>query len=173
MVGLFIEVIRELNKFPTDAEMKIKARRSPGFPWPETFAGKGSKRQLAERVLEHCAKHPGYEDVVALCAPVIQGQQKTVELRAPPGSSVNIGFVYLMKSGKYYKIGRTNHLGGRERDLAIQLPDKVSTIHSIRTDDPPGIEAYWHNRFASKRKNGEWFELDTYDVAAFKRRKFM
>jgi hypothetical protein len=51
--------------------------------------------------------------------------------------------VYLMKSDRYYKVGRTGHVGGRERDLAIQLPDKIITVHSIRTDDPMGIEAYW------------------------------
>ena len=84
-----------------------------------------------------------------------------------------VGYVYLIKSGRHHKVGRTNSVGRRERELEIQLPEKAATVHVIKTDDPVGIEGYWHQRFADRRRNGEWFELSREDVAAFKRRKFM
>lgn len=91
-----------------------------------------------------------------------------------PNSPVeNFGYVYLLKSGRFYKIGKTNAVGRREYELAIQLPEKTTTVHAIQTDDPTGIEAYWHKRFADRRKNGEWFELSAAEVRAFTRRKFM
>lgn len=84
-----------------------------------------------------------------------------------------IEFVYLMKSGKYYKIGRSNDAERRAYDLRLQMPEKLELIHKIKTDDSIGIEEYWHKRFKDKRKNGEWFELTRQDVEIFKRRKFM
>jgi hypothetical protein len=174
LIEKFVELMRELGKFPTANEVKLKARRTPGFPWHNTFARFGSKHEFAMRIQKYCDERGGYDDVVALCA-AIEGPHPlpSDESHDDVEPEENWGFVYLMKSGRYYKLGRTGHVGGRERDLAIQLPDRIITVHSIRTDDPVGIEAYWHNRFAAKRKNGEWFDLSSADVKTFKRRKFM
>ena len=51
------------------------------------------------------------------------------------------------------------------------MPEKVAPIHYIETDDPAGVESYWHTRFAAKRKQGEWFALSPEEVRAFKRWK--
>jgi len=44
-----------------------------------------------------------------------------------------------------------------------------SLIHEIKTDEPVGLEAYWHNRFRDRRMRGEWFKLSAADIKAFKR----
>jgi len=123
------------------------------------------------RIQEYCREREGYDGVANMCSAIRGPRKLPSDDDVDPGE--HYGFVYLMKSGRYYKLGRADHVGGRERDLAIQLPDKIITLHSIRTDDPVGIEAYWHKRFDATRKNGEWFDLSNSDVKAFKRRKFM
>jgi hypothetical protein len=117
-------------------------------------------------------QRPGsLDDVVTLCGPIPIADEEPQKVKA--AASVVLGFVYLMKSGKHFKIGKTNATGRREYELAIPLPERLTTVHVIKTDDPDGIEAYWHRRFAAKRGNGEWFALTHEDVQAFKRRTFM
>jgi hypothetical protein len=132
----------------------------------------GRKHELAARLVQHCLGKNGYEDVLAICQPLV-AQAKKVSDSTPPLDSEEVGYVYLLKSDRHYKIGRTNAVGRREYEIGIQLPEKTALIHSIKTDDPAGIEAYWHHRFKDQRKGGEWFALTPQDVAAFRRRKFM
>jgi Meiotically up-regulated gene 113 len=161
---------RTLGRFPASGEIRLQRRREVTFPTHNAFRRFGSKAQLVARVRAFCHNHSSLGDVEALCP-----LPSPPEPSAPRGMdrAPEYGFVYLLKVGKHYKIGKTNAAGRRERELAIQLPERAQTAHVIRTDDPMGIEAYWHKRFESKRKNGEWFELDAADVKAFKRRKFM
>lgn len=166
-----VTLIGELGRFPSPGDIRLKARRTEGFPSHNVFSRVGKKAELVAKAIEFCTRKGGLEDVLEICRAVSVPQNQDPEYT--PSALPELGFVYLMKSGKYYKIGRTTALGRREYELGIQLPDKIATIHTIKTDDPSGIEAYWHKRFQDRRKNGEWFELTTDDVTAFKRRKFM
>jgi hypothetical protein len=171
MLQRLAELLRELGHYPVIAELKMKASTDKTFPSPKTFDRFGGKRGVAAR-LQAFAVERSLDDVAALCAPVLEGGDEddsaAVTLEAAP-----VGVVYLVKSGRFYKVGRSNAVGRRQYELAIQLPEKATLVHSIATDDPPGIEGYWHRRFADRRRNGEWFELTTADVSAFRRRKFM
>lgn len=165
-------LVRELGHYPVTAELRMKARSDPDFPSHSSFTRLGRKPQVASSLVSWCELSPGWEDVQAICAPLAVSDAVD-DVPVKEDATASMGYVYLFKSGKYYKIGRSNAPGRREYELAIQLPERIVTVHTIRTDDPVGIEQYWHQRFSERRKNGEWFELRREDVSAFRRRKFM
>ena len=172
LIKKLIYLIRELKHFPVSGELRLKARSDPRFPSHSVFGRLGSKKQLVSKVLDYCKRYESYDDIIDLCTD-LQGSDGECEAGIEQMPVPEIGFVYLAKSGRHYKIGKSNSPGRREYELKILLPEKLEVVHKIQTDDPSGIEAYWHERFKTKRKQGEWFELSTEDISAFKRRKFM
>lgn len=172
LIEKFIPMLREFGRFPVVAEVRLKKRSDTSFPNEKTLRERfGARQQFAAKILAYCQSRDGLEDIATICTAALNVQEAKTEDDGIP--EIDEGFVYLVKSGRFYKVGRSNSAGRREYELAIQLPEKAITVHTIRTDDPIGIEEYWHKRFDSKRKNGEWFALESSDVAAFRRRKFM
>jgi hypothetical protein len=171
IVEKYIGLARELGRFPVAGEVRRKASQDQSFPAHTVFSRFGGKDKLLDTVAAYCRAASGFEDVLALCVEretkSLLGKTATRE----PERKVVTEFVYLMKSGPHYKIGRTNSVGRRGRELAIKIPVPPKTIHTIETDDPAGVESYWHRRFADKRGEGEWFALSSEDVSAFKRWK--
>lgn len=157
--------VRELKRLPAQADWKHHRfkptpsgyRKKLGLLWSELPpAFRNWARDRSEWI-----------DVVAIidASPIPelpQGDKVTSE---------TYGYVYLIKSGRFHKIGRTNSPGRRGYEVALQLPKEIKPVHLIKTDDPVGVEAYWHERFKEKRKKGEFFELSVNDVRAFKRWK--
>jgi hypothetical protein len=166
LVDGMIALIRRLQRLPTWAEWEMEHRNDPSFPSKSAFrrARLGTFSDLASKLVDYCEHREGFEDIVRLAT-------ARPNLRKEKSEATREGSVYLVKSGRHYKIGRAFEIGRRVRQIALQLPEREITVHIIRTDDPIGIEAYWHKRFEAKRANGEWFALTANDVKAFKRRK--
>jgi hypothetical protein len=125
-----------------------------------------STANMIRRLAEWASEDESRADVAAM----LPGRADESEVASKRSED---GFVYLIQWGANYKIGRGEQLERRVKQVRTGLPDSSKLVHAIRTDDPSGIEAYWHRRFADKRaENGEWFKLTKADVAAFTRRKF-
>ena len=156
---------RQLGRLPTRTEIKMHRRSDPSFPSHSTVDNHfRTNADLNAALLDLAERDEEWGDLANF---LVRPDANRVEV-----ASTSDGFVYLLKSGQHYKIGRSEDIERRFREVRIALPEAVTLIHTIRTDDPSGIEAYWHRRFADKRANGEWFALTGADVKAFCRRTF-
>jgi len=74
------------------------------------------------------------------------------------------GWVYLLKSGPNFKIGRSKAFDKRVKALSTLPPFDIELIHVIHCDCMIEAERKLHLKFQDKRKYGEWFILDANDV---------
>jgi FAD/FMN-containing dehydrogenase len=144
-----------------------RRRIDPDFPSEKTVWGHFRRAEMLERLRKWISDKDDFADLAAMLP--------TKEIMPEPSKRVAAsqeGLVYLLRSGAHFKIGRSDELERRVKEITVAIPEAVTLVHAIRTDDPAGIEAYWHRRFADRRANGEWFKLTPGDITAFKRRKF-
>jgi hypothetical protein len=164
--GNLAKLIRKLKKFPTQIEMRLERTTNPEFPSLAVYKRLGSQQRIAELLVSYYESKDGYDDVIQYARTLFSGADINLGRNI---KSEKIGYVYLFKSGRDYKIGNSADVNRRGLETDAQLAEPLKEIHRIKTDDPYGIEAYWHKRFAEKRKRGEWFKLNSDDVKAFKR----
>lgn len=163
--------VRDLKKYPSGVELMSYARDKQDFPHAAAFQRHFANR--AERIMalkNYCEQQDSeFADILPIL-PNIHGLKSDAQTGA--SNSINdhhFGYVYLLKFGQDdYKIGASNDPERRFGEI-ITMPEPPLQIHTIKTDDPLGVEAYWHRRFASKQigKNSERFQLSPPDVRAF------
>jgi hypothetical protein len=112
-------LIRNLGHYPVDAELRMKAREDTDFPSHNVFSRFGRKTQVASALLTWCEENPSWSDVEAICAPLAEAALGDDDASGTDYEP-EYGYVYLLKSGKYYKIGRSKSPGRREYELSIQ-----------------------------------------------------
>lgn len=160
----------ELNKFPSKPELMILRRKDQSFPSYTTLKNRmGTKKQIINAVIEYCMERPQLEKAVGICYQATSALKDHTSAFPHQSDKVQFGYVYLLKHGNHFKIGKSFDPTRRYKEIRIQMPEDCEEIHTIKTDDPSGIEKYWHKRFADKNLKGEWFKLSPSDVKAFKR----
>ncbi|MBI3246855.1 MAG: GIY-YIG nuclease family protein [Deltaproteobacteria bacterium] len=169
VLASLVALMRRIGKFPTKGHIKAARATDKSFPSYEAFltASGGAFSNLPDVARTYCQSNK-LDDLLPLIP--------TASPRNPKETARSVtavaGYVYLVKHGAHFKIGRSNDVTRRRREISLLLPEELKHVHIIETDDPEGIEAYWHRRFASRRVRGEWFALTTEDIAAFKRRRY-
>ncbi|MGD0563561.1 MAG: GIY-YIG nuclease family protein [Roseiarcus sp.] len=164
-----IAACRHFGRLPTYDEIEIYRKSAPSVPTAQAVKRHfGARSNLIAAIAKRTTEDAAFADIAAMLP---EGQMTNRTPLARP-AWVPEGFVYLIRSGDFYKVGRSDDLERRVKQIRVALPDKATLVHAIRTDDPAGIEAYWHRRFEDKRANGEWFKLASADISAFKKRKF-
>lgn len=78
------------------------------------------------------------------------------------------GFVYVIRSCYGYKIGKTKRMKQRSQLFSVKLPFDIEVIHYAWFEDYSRAELKLHQRFKTKRLNGEWFQLTDRDVEEIK-----
>lgn len=95
---------------------------------------------------------------------IVSERLNPVEVIGQPTSGALAGVVYVLKSAYGYKVGRTRNVPDRMRTFGVQLPFMYTIPFCVWFEDCHSAERHYHNIFASKRINGEWFDLDEADI---------
>jgi len=170
LIQKYVDLTRELGRFPIEGDLMVKRRGDRTFPNRDAFSRLGNKSERVAKILAYCRTSDAFKDAIPLVAAAVVAQ--SLDKDGAPDDPPT-GYVYLFRHGsrREYKIGRTNNPMRREGEIGVELPQALDPIHVIETDDPAGIETYWHRRFSEKRLKNEWFALTAADVRAFKRWK--
>jgi hypothetical protein len=74
------------------------------------------------------------------------------------------GHVYVVKSPYGYKIGKSKNLRERTRMFGVKLPFPIEVVLTGWYEDYSEAEIRFHQQFAHKRLEGEWFDLSQTDL---------
>ncbi|MBX3379534.1 MAG: GIY-YIG nuclease family protein [Phycisphaeraceae bacterium] len=168
LLDTYAEYALELGRLPTAPDLRLRSKQGrPTAKWLTYRTRFGSRAGVNASLLQHVVGQPHEQQIIAICREgVSRGRYRRPNAILP-------GFVYMMKSGPLYKIGKALSVEARHKKLSTLMPEDLVILHRIQTDDSYGVEYYWHKRFATKWVKGEWFNLNDDDVKVFRERTVM
>lgn len=138
ILAKYVEACRYYGRIPSRSELNLYKNVSAGFPDPKTIARHfGSREDIIAALTTLAFENDEFMDLARML-PV--DSDMPIELSVGE-KKLPLGYVYLNKSGAHYKVGRSDEIERRIKEIRTALPEKATLIHTITTDDPSGIEA--------------------------------
>jgi len=104
---------------------------------------------------------------------IAQAAQAPPLVRAPTAFALPAkkpGYVYVIRAGDYFKIGRTGNVDSRLAQIRTACPLAAGLVMAQEVADPIRLEAELHKEFALHRVHGEWFVLGPEALARIRSR---
>lgn len=176
-IGIVIGVagtVREVEWKSTEAQIWVDTGKGRSFWDAGDFAFAAKK--IADYGLHELWQHHFDNLELRACTPTgtkpIQSRSSQIaperlnpiEVVGEPSNGARSGVVYVLKSAYGYKVGRTRDVPSRMRAFGVQLPFIYTIPFCVWFEDCHEAERRYHDIFAAKRINGEWFDLDQNDV---------
>ena len=109
LIEKFIELIKELKRYPTRGDARLKSHNDPGFPDSKTFERRGSKTQFATKIADYCRSHEGLEAVFEICeAEIIKNQLP--QKRTTIGALLSLGLSIFLRPVVFIRLGEAMRL---------------------------------------------------------------
>lgn len=157
----------ELKRLPTAPDLRLRSQKKRTSKWGTYSARFGGRDGLHLRLRTHWKGKKRGKEILKLCANRPVRRARGTDMPIVPG------YVYLMRCGELYKIGKAENVEVRYKELVGLVPQELVILHRIKTDDSYGVETYWHKRFRKKWVKGEWYRLEREEVKVFCRRGVM
>jgi len=122
---------------------------------------------LAERALRK-ADNSKLQDEVHMLKVIRKEARRAIEKRlwrARVNKELAGGFVYVVRAGNLYKIGRARNVQMRMQAIQCGCPESIDLILTKETKFPAALECRFHEEFHDYRRNGEWFALEQEHIA--------
>ena len=88
--------------------------------------------------------------------------------KTPTLGEVADGYIYILKSDFGYKIGKSKTLKNRLQLFSVKLPFEFEVEGFYKVSDMSAVEIHFHRKYADKRLEGEWFDLNKEELKELK-----
>ena len=131
--------VRELGRFPTYAEIRMRKLQDAAFPSHGVVTRMGSRRQILEQVAAFCEDRPDFQDVAVISKRLMDNDPEASALDSSEGNLVT-GYVNLA----LMKVGREKRLKiGKAKLVCQTYLSQQKAIHALPTEDSALLIRYF------------------------------